>query len=541
MVGSARKSKAPISVQGKVPTSSAWLDRYGSRLAFGLTAIGLGLRLVGLGARPLWFDEVISVVYARQDFGTLIQLNADDNHPPGYYLVLKVWIGLFGTDDGVVRLLSVWPGVASIWLVWLLGRQLLPQLTLATLVATALTALSPFQIYFSQEARNYSLLECAVLAATLFWLRGLADNRWRNWLGLGLAATLGLLCNFTTAFYLAALGLYCLLKPGHYWKRGVLQRLLLTGLGTALVSGLLLLPKLLTRLDTIKGNFWIPVPNLPIVLRTFYSFIFGATPADELLIAFGLALVLLGIVGWQAVGAVLARQDTAVGTVGWLLVGPLSLIIIVSYLYQPLYLDKALIGCAPFYYLLIGWAIGRPRSRSAGWILTGIPAGLALALSLTALPALYTGQINPVYIARYDAAGLNAYWRQHAEPGDIIVTATDISWLPLVYYDLGLTPAKFPIKEYPYPNIFPALLQRLDARWLTQAELDARHTGRVWLVLELNDPTARPLTTTPDDPARLDWLHSPDWQRAILSEFNTQHHMVSSIIMDHLLVVLYEN
>ncbi len=509
-------------------------------LPYGLVGLGLLMRLVGLGARPLWFDEVISAVYARQDFPTLLQLNAGDNHPPGYYLALKIWLGLFGTDDTVVRLLSVGPGVVSIWLVWLIGRRLLPNMPGAALVATALTALSPFQIYFSQEARNYSILEMAVLLATFFWLRALETNRWLDWLGLGLAGVLGLVCNFTTAFYLAGLGLFCLFRVDLYWKRGVFQRLLLAGAGTALVSGLLLLPKLTSRLDTIKGNFWIPTPTFPIVLRTFYSFIFGATAPDRLLIAFGLAVVVLAIVGAQVAGALLTRLETTLGLTVWLVFGPISLIIIISYFFQPLYLDKALIGCAPFYYLLIGWAIFRPRRRRAGWILAAIPAGLALLLALVDLPAIYSGQINPAYIARYDAAGVSQYLRQHSQPDDLIISATDISWLPLVYYNPGLLPPEFPIKEYPYPNIFPALLDRLGTRYASLAELDQHHSGRIWLVLELNDPANRELSITPLDPARLDWFHSPEWQRETLLRFNRQHKYQSSLIIDHLLLVLFD-
>ncbi len=524
---------------------SSVFDQHPARFALGLTALGLGLRLLGLGARPLWFDEAISAIYARQDFGTLLRLNAGDNHPPGYYLLLKLWSGLFGDSEGVLRLLSVWPGTISVWLVWCIGQRLLPRLPRAVLVATALMALSPFQIYFSQEVRNYSTLELAVLAATLAWLRALETNRWRDWLLMALAGTFGLVCNFTTAFYLLALGLYPFFSWRYYWQRGLLPRLVLTGGVTGLVSGLLLWPKLTGRLDTIKGNFWIPPPDLLVVLRTFYTFVFGAVQADRFVLAFGLALVLLGLVGVQ-VGLALPSAGwlrEGLGRTLWLLVGPMLLIIAVSWAFQPLYLDKALIACAPYYYLLIGWAIFRPRppARAGGWLLVAAPTVLALGLALVALPDLLSGTIQPLYIARYDAPRVNRYLAERARPGDRVVTATDVSWLPLVYYNPNLSPPKYPLKEYPYPNIFPALVERLDSRFVPEVEV-VGPGSRTWVVFEVNRPEAE--LNNPPVAAKLDtepaWFHSPDWQRETLKWFDSRYRRVEAVLLDRLLLVLYE-
>jgi 4-amino-4-deoxy-L-arabinose transferase-like glycosyltransferase len=547
MITSERK---PVSLN-----KSSWIEQYTSRIALGITALGLGLRLVGLGARPFWFDEAISAVYARQDFETLFRLNAGDNHPPGYYLALKLWIGLFGTDDAIMRLFSVGPGVISIWLVWLIGRRLFPGSPLIGLTAAGLVALSPFQIYFSQEVRNYSFLELFALLAVFFWLRALESNRNWDWLGLGVAGTLGLLCNFTMAFYLAALGLYPLLRARRYWQQGILPRLLVTGGLTGLVSGLLLLPKLTSRLETIKGNFWIPSPDPLIVIRTFYTFLFGAIEADRFLPAFGLAVTILGIVGTQVISGLIGRADEGLKRTVWLLAVPMGLVIVVSLLFQPLYLDKALIACSPFYYMLIGWAIFRPdRKRSGGWLLAGAPTVLALLLALAALPDLYNGTINPLYIARYDVSRVNRYLNEQSQPGDIVVTATDISWLPLVYYNPGLAPAKYPLKEYPYPNIFPALVKQLGSESVSENEAGQRGS-RLWVVFEVNTPesdldkmifeakTPQRGVNAPASPdeARFDrnWLHSPDWQRDTLKWFDSHYLRIGGVTLGRLWLVLY--
>lgn len=511
------------------------------RTALLLTGLGLVLRLLGLGARPLWFDEVISAVYARQDWSDLLRLNAGDNHPPGYYLALKVWIGLFGREDWVIRLLSVGPGVAAIWLTWLIGRKLFPTQVGIALAATGLMAVSLFQVYFSQEARNYSSLEFLVLLATFFWLRALDTNRRLDWLGMGLAGVAGLFCNFTTAFYLLALGLFPFIYFKENLRRGILLPLVTTGAATGLASGVLLWPKLSTRLDTIKDNFWIPRPDPLLILRTFYSFIFGVIDPASFIIAFALVLVLLLAAGWQVARGLFSPERPALGLTVWLLLAPLVLLVMVSLVFQPLYLDKALIACAPYFYLLLGWTLFRKRTRQAGWVLTGVPLALAVLLGLWLLPAMYSGQLNPVYIARYDAPAVNQYLNRQAQPGDLVVNVTDIGWLPLVYYNKGLPPVKLPLKEYPYPNIFPALLQQLGTDWITEAEI-ARRNGRTWLIFELNLPPDRLSSTAQpyDLQQEIPWMHSPDFQAKTLQSFQSQFQLKSAVVLNRLLLVLFE-
>lgn len=534
--------------------------RYGLT-ALALTLLGLILRLLGLGSRPLWFDEIISVIYASQDVPTLIALNSGDNHPVGFYLTLKGWITLFGDSTTVVRLLAVGPGVVAIWLTWLIARRLFPSKPQIGLVAVGLMAGSPFQIYFSQEVRNYSFLEMYVLAAIWFWLRGLEQNDWPDWIGLGLATALGLAFNLTTAFYLVPLGLFMLTGLGRYWRNGRLLRFGLVLAGGGALASVVLLPKL-NRLGAIKGNFWVPTPDLLIVLRTFYTFIFGTVPANLFVIAFGLAFVILILVivqiGIGLVSLVARLRDSSYSrslsrnshsnntnfwlTV-WLLWGPLLLIFGVSLVFQPIYLDKALIGCAPFYYILLGWTIFRPgqEKKIAGRLLAfGTPVALAVLLALVSLPQLYTGVINPLYIARYDAPRIDQYLASRYRSGDVIATATDISLLPLIYYQQPKLPT-YQIAEYPYPNVFPALLDRVGSAFVPQANF-AQQYKRVWLVFEVNSPEN--LLNAPPRPADLsvkpDWFHSPTEQQATLDWFNARYQRLDAVYLDRVMLVLYE-
>ena len=107
-------------------------DHGARRWGFGLGLIVLvaaaALRLTNLTYHSLDLDESVSVWLARQPTSELIAntLNlAWDPHPPGYYLSLKGWTAAFGNSEFPARLLSALFGIAFVWLLYLVGSQLL--------------------------------------------------------------------------------------------------------------------------------------------------------------------------------------------------------------------------------------------------------------------------------------------------------------------------------------------------------------------------------------------------------------------------------
>jgi 4-amino-4-deoxy-L-arabinose transferase-like glycosyltransferase len=125
------------------------------------------LRFYRLAHQSLWADEGNSLALAQRGFMEIAQRTAFDIHPPAYYWLLKIWTALFGYSEVGLRSLSAALGVGVVYLVWLLGRQLFsPKIGL---LAALIAALSPLQVYYSQEARMYMLLtllgSATVLAA----------------------------------------------------------------------------------------------------------------------------------------------------------------------------------------------------------------------------------------------------------------------------------------------------------------------------------------------------------------------------------------
>jgi 4-amino-4-deoxy-L-arabinose transferase-like glycosyltransferase len=110
-----------------------------------------------------------------------------DTSPPLYYLLLNRWTRLFGTSDAALRLFSVWCGVLTLPLLWILGRELF--------------SFSHVAIYNSAEGRMYAMLW--ILGAGLAWLSlRLSDRPGDLLLALSwvLAGAAGLLTHYFFAF-----------------------------------------------------------------------------------------------------------------------------------------------------------------------------------------------------------------------------------------------------------------------------------------------------------------------------------------------------
>src|SRR4030067_2436783 len=145
-------------------------NRLSSMLLLFIILIGTFLRLYQLGSNSLWFDEAISVWFANESPGNIIiKQTSADVHPPFYYIVLSLWINVFGNGEFDVRLLSAIFGILSIPLLYLIVKNLFGNQP--ALISALILAMSPFHIYYSQEARMYSILTFCVLLSIFFMVK----------------------------------------------------------------------------------------------------------------------------------------------------------------------------------------------------------------------------------------------------------------------------------------------------------------------------------------------------------------------------------
>ncbi len=132
---------------------------------------GFFLRIHHLGSNySFWVDEANSAAYARRIVNT-----GSPRLPTGYYepryffphYLMAASMLVFGQNEFAVRLPSVFGGVLSIFLVFLLAKKFFGAQT--ALIATFLTTFSLFEIVWSRQARGYIYLQNFFLVAT-YWL-----------------------------------------------------------------------------------------------------------------------------------------------------------------------------------------------------------------------------------------------------------------------------------------------------------------------------------------------------------------------------------
>ncbi|MFL5733778.1 MAG: glycosyltransferase family 39 protein [Chloroflexia bacterium] len=162
----------------------------------GLTLVAFALRRYHLGAESLWFDETDLVQRAQQPLSTLAQgfTEAGENGPL-YTVMLHFWLGAinavplvaklghltFGhNEEALVRGISAVAGAAAIPLMYALARRV-GGVALGVLSAALLT-FNPFHIWYSQDAKMYSLLVLLALASSLLYLKAFDTNSARLWL-----------------------------------------------------------------------------------------------------------------------------------------------------------------------------------------------------------------------------------------------------------------------------------------------------------------------------------------------------------------------
>jgi 4-amino-4-deoxy-L-arabinose transferase-like glycosyltransferase len=416
-------------------------------LSGAILALATALRLLGLDTQELWLDESWSFHTAGESWSWGERLR--HNTPPLHSVLVRASLALGGVGETWVRFPSAVAGIVFVALVLAAGSRIVS--IPVGLWAGALAAISPIHIYYSQEARAYSLVIALLMAVYLALWRALDRNRMGDWLlvaGLSVAALY--------SHYLALLGFLPapLLVSAHPRAQNgslPLRQIAGAALLVAVACGPWYVASFLVHSGEIAGTTWTfdaweltpPALALP---KTLEVFALGSEiellPIDlkqmsrisiapwlrgmGLAASCFLALVALLPFGDRRLEALRPGRLKLLLT-AWLLGVPLVLFAIS--LVRPIYVaGRYELVAYPAFPLLLGMGLAKlqglpragPAAAALGFVLLLVPIGSKLAAYYRAPPVA-------------DSRSLAAYLDREVEDGDLVIF-TELRGLPALTY-----------------------------------------------------------------------------------------------------------
>jgi len=254
-------------------------------LAF-LVGVSLALRTQAIHAR-FWIDEGLSVGISSHHLLDIPDVLRQDGSPPLYYLMLNVWMSIFGSGEADTHAMSVAFAIFLVPVAWVGARALFGDR--AAWIAALLAALNPFLTYYAQETRMYTLvaLLSTIVAATFVVAFVQGRRRWLPAFGVALA----LLVYAHNWGVFLGLGTLAALVP--IWRssrdRRALVRDAAIGYGVAVLLYLPWIPFFISQARH-TGAPWAEAPRLQDILNGLSNVLGGAAPAMAFALAAGYGL-----------------------------------------------------------------------------------------------------------------------------------------------------------------------------------------------------------------------------------------------------------
>jgi 4-amino-4-deoxy-L-arabinose transferase-like glycosyltransferase len=192
------------------------LSRLPLLIVCGLTVAGFGLRLAGMD-QSLYGDEAYTFEIATQSgLGDVLEVVHDTSITPPLHYVLAWAAAKVGEPTFWVRVPSLLAGTATIPLLYVLGVRTVGRT--AALAGTAVLALSPFALFYSDEARAYATLMLLIVVSTLALVSALASRRRGWWVLFAISSCAALYTHYTAVFPLAAQAAWALWAHRERWR-----------------------------------------------------------------------------------------------------------------------------------------------------------------------------------------------------------------------------------------------------------------------------------------------------------------------------------
>lgn len=438
------------------------------------------LRIWRLGFRDLWYDEAITVLLPDLYSHTWIR------HPPLYFFFINIWSRIFGISEFMFRLPSFLFNFSSVILLFKIAKE---NFNYKVAVFSALfCALSPFQIWYAQEARPYALLGFLALSASYFFF-DIVNNKHRNlqWFFYAVLTVLGLYTHtLYSVFFLTQLCLFAFFLHEPAQKSNLRYCIF-----SIFILSIPRLFSLFSEYLAVTRGFWVPKPTLLSLLVTVENFFLGYGASVTLYRICSMFLFIF-------LACLLLRRSRTEGknTIFSfiLFTAPLLLVFLYSRFFLSIYLDRVLIYSSYFFYICVAIGLNNIRLRMARIFFTAI----LIAFQIYGIKAYINDEMPTNMMEHHMGVSLKKPYKgavnfvnDHLREGDILAfSATSLIPIFACHGPKGAY-AYDKLKFFYHPDV-PSDISR------ETFYIDKRHI---------------PLFKIADLPARRIWLIAGDWER----------------------------
>ena len=368
----------------------------------------------------LWLDESFSVAFASlgwAEFGSLV--SSLETNMSLYYLLLKIWISIFGDSEFAVRSLSAMLAVLTVAIIYSFTLRLFNKRV--ALVAGLLLASNAYFIRYAQATRSYSLLLFLTAVSMFLFVLALEKQKLRLYVWHGVVNALVFYTHFLGVLVLIGQIVLVLMVP----KEAVnLRRITISVTTTVLLA--LPLVVLVLLLPPTKFQWWVgeAKPTFLNIVGIFTALSGnGGKVALALYFACGVSSIVFAV---RKLDVLIDRQMLLnYSLILFWFVFPIASLLLFSF-FVPAFRTRYLITALPALVIIVALGLAYINHVS----LQRIAISLVVAVSVVNLFGQY--YLSPSVHRDWRAAAQTVL--TNSQPGDAIVFYSWMAQYPFDYY-----------------------------------------------------------------------------------------------------------
>ena len=380
------------------------------------------VRAYDLGFEKIWIDEGLTVYLSQKSISDNIRFSLQNGHYPPYHILLSIWEKFFGYSSSSIRFPSVIFGTISVYVLYLIVTALFNKKL--GIYSAIIMALSPFNFYYSQEARPYSYLVMMSLISIFFYIKLINSKNYRYYYPYTIFTLLMLSSHGPGIFTLVFQNVHYLLFVRKNLGKWILTQSILT---------ILFIPLFLVIVKSIliDSKFLVvSKPGLLTLIKTFY--IFTANDLNNsisLIMGSILSLIfsiLLLLVIIRIIRYIKKKKYNDVNKLAFLflwLIIPVLLLIIQSYVFYAFFWQRYVIVSSVGLYVLIAYSITKLKWRMQ-------------LLSILTIILLSAGLLYMEYISpnKENWEAVSSFIKSHQQENSVIIIHAPLSVYSFTYY-----------------------------------------------------------------------------------------------------------